>query len=102
MEAHSKFFKQEIRNSARIPPQTPPAGGKSAEAGRILSDSGFLGGNTFVSALRADPDSASKCDFDFWRRERDSNPRDDFPPTRFPGVPVQPLLHPSETRSIIT
>ena len=24
------------RNPARIPPQTPPAGGKSAEAGRIL------------------------------------------------------------------
>ena len=27
MEAHSKFFKKEIRNSARIPPQTPPADG---------------------------------------------------------------------------
>ena len=25
------------RNPARIPPQTPPAGGKSVEAGRILS-----------------------------------------------------------------
>jgi hypothetical protein len=25
------------RNPARIPPQTPPAGGKTAEAGRILS-----------------------------------------------------------------
>ena len=25
------------RNPARIPPQTPPAGGKSAEAGRIHS-----------------------------------------------------------------
>ena len=37
-------------------------------AWRTLSDSGFFGGNTFVSALRADPDSASKCDFDFWRR----------------------------------
>ena len=44
-------------------------------AWRTLLDSGFFGGNTFVSALRADPDSASKCDFDFWRRERDSNPR---------------------------
>src|SRR3989339_926736 len=40
-----------------------------------LSDSGFFGGNTFVSALRADPISASKCDFDFWRRGWDSNPR---------------------------
>ena len=26
-----------IQNPARIPPQTPPAGGKTAEAGRILS-----------------------------------------------------------------
>jgi hypothetical protein len=28
---------REAQKSARIPPQTPPAGGKSAEAGRILS-----------------------------------------------------------------
>ena len=26
---------ESVRNPARIPPQTPPAGGKSAEAGRI-------------------------------------------------------------------
>ena len=34
-----EFFrkKEPRRNPARIPPQTPPAGGKSAEAGRILS-----------------------------------------------------------------
>ena len=30
-----------------------------------------------------------------WRRERDSNPRDGFPPTRFPSVRLQPLGHPS-------
>ena len=29
--------KESRRNPARIPPQTPPAGGKPAEAGRILS-----------------------------------------------------------------
>ena len=29
--------KESRRNPARIPPQTPPAGGKSVEAGRILS-----------------------------------------------------------------
>ena len=28
---------ESVRKPARIPPQTPPAGGKSAEAGRILS-----------------------------------------------------------------
>ena len=27
----------EVREPARIPPQTPPAGGKSVEAGRIFS-----------------------------------------------------------------
>ena len=30
-----------------------------------------------------------------WRREGDSNPRDGFPPTHFPGVRLQPLGHPS-------
>ncbi len=29
--------KGKVQNPARIPPQTPPAGGKKAEAGRILS-----------------------------------------------------------------
>ena len=30
-----------------------------------------------------------------WRRERDSNPRDAYTPTRFPSVRLQPLGHPS-------
>lgn len=30
-----------------------------------------------------------------WRRERDSNPRYSFPYTRFPGVRLRPLGHPS-------
>jgi hypothetical protein len=30
-----------------------------------------------------------------WRRGWDSNPRDGFPPTRFPSVRLQPLGHPS-------
>ena len=33
----ANFKKEVIPKPARIPPQTPPAGGKSAEAGRILS-----------------------------------------------------------------
>ena len=36
-------------------------------AWQILAESGFCRGNAFVSALRADPISASKCNFDFWR-----------------------------------
>ena len=42
-------------------------------AWKTLSDSGIFGGNAFVSALRADPISASDSDFQFWRRVRDSN-----------------------------
>ena len=32
----------------------------------------------------------------FWRRGWDSNPRNGFPFTAFPVLPVQPLLHLSE------
>ena len=46
---------------------------------KTLLDSGIFGGNALVSALRADPDSASKNDFQFWRRDRDSNPRTPLP-----------------------
>src|ERR1051325_6998076 len=35
----------------------------------------------------------------FWRRGWDSNPRNGFPFTAFPVLPVQPLLHLSEQRS---
>ena len=36
------------------------------------------------------------CNFNVLRRGRDSNPWYPFEYTHFPGVPVQPLLHPSE------
>ena len=29
----------------------------------------------------------------YWRRRWDSNPRDGFPPTHFPGVRLRPLGH---------
>ncbi len=48
--------KGKVQNPARIPPQTPPAGGKKAEAG---------------SAEASNLDF-SKCDS--WRRRWDSNP----------------------------
>ena len=32
----------------------------------------------------------------YWRRGRDSNPRDGIPPTHFPGVRLQPLGHLSD------
>ena len=47
-------------------------------AWKNLLDSGIFGGNAFVSRLRRDPISASNSDFQFWRRERDSNPRGAF------------------------
>ena len=37
-------------------------------AWRTLSDSGFFGGNTEQTALRADRIFASESDFQFWRR----------------------------------
>ena len=60
-------------------------------AWKNLLDSGILGGNAFVSALRADPISASDSDFQFWRRERDSNPRGTFIPAAFRERYLQPL-----------
>ena len=44
-------------------------------AWKTLLNSEFGGGNALVSALRADPISASRNDFQFWRRRWDSNPR---------------------------
>ena len=42
----------------------------------------------------------SKIINDVWRRERDSNPRDDSSPTHFPGVRLRPLGHLSVGRKI--
>ena len=47
-------------------------------AWKNLLDSGIFGGNAFVSALRADPISASNSDFQFWRKVWDSNPQAAF------------------------
>ena len=70
-------------------------------AWRTLSDSGFFGGNTFVSALRADPISASDSDFQFWRRVGDSNSRCPCRHTDFPGLRTRPLCEPSFLMKII-
>ena len=37
-----------------------------------------------------------------WRRERDSNPRNGFPFTRFPSVRLQPLGHLSSYKFLNT
>ena len=37
-----------------------------------------------------------------WRRDRDSNPGDGFPPTHFPGVRLRPLGHVSLSSLIYT
>ena len=34
-----------------------------------------------------------KCDFDFWRRGRDSNPRAVFTANTLAGCPIRPLWH---------
>ena len=62
-------------------------------AWRILAESGFCGGNAFVSALRADPISASDSDFRFLRKGRDSNPRGVLPPGTLAVCWFQPLTH---------
>ena len=49
-------------------------------AWRTLSDSGFFGGNSEQTALRADRIFASDSDFQFWRRRRDSNSRGGLKP----------------------
>jgi site-specific DNA recombinase len=67
-------------------------------AWKNLLNSGIFGGNAFVSALRADPISASNSDFQFWRREQDSNLRYTYVHTRFPSVRLQPLGHLSRKR----
>ena len=58
----------QFETPARIPPQTTPAGGKSAEAGRILAESGFCGGNAEQTALRADHIFGSETLFEKLRR----------------------------------
>src|SRR3989338_9613417 len=73
----------QFETPARIPPQTPPAGGKSAEAGRILAESGFCGGNAEQTALRADHIFGGNLNSEFWRKGWDSNPRWAFAHSRF-------------------
>ena len=53
-------------------------------AWKNVLNSGIFGGNAFVSARSSDPISASDSDFQFWRREGDSNPRYAFAYTTFP------------------
>ncbi len=60
-------------------------------AWKNLLNSGILGGNVFVSALRADPISASDSDFQFWRKVEDSNLRRNYFLTAFRVRPIRPL-----------
>ncbi|KKR79024.1 MAG: Recombinase [Candidatus Nomurabacteria bacterium GW2011_GWA2_40_9] len=53
-------------------------------AWKTLLDSEFGGGNSLVSALRADPDLSVSLDFENLRRRGDSNSRDPFEPATFP------------------
>ena len=51
------------------------------------------GGNAEQTALRADHIFGGNLNSEFWRRERDSNPRYGCPHTRFPSVLLRPLGH---------
>ncbi len=62
-------------------------------AWKILLDSGFGGGNTLVSALRADPILHSETLFENLRRERDSNPRWVLPHATLAVWCLEPLGH---------
>ena len=63
-------------------------------AWRILAESGFCGGNSEQTALRADPISASDSDFQFWRRGRDSNSRGPSGPSSFQNYRTRPTMRP--------
>ena len=58
---------------------------------RILAESGFFGGNTEQTALRADHIWGSEMLFQKLRRRRDSNSRDPFEPAAFPRRCTRPL-----------
>ena len=60
-------------------------------AWKTLLDSGFFGGNSLVSALRADPILHSETLFEKLRRGRDSNSRDPCEPSSFQDWLIQPL-----------
>ena len=61
---------------------------KPRGAWRILAESGFCGGNALVSRLWRDPISASKTNFQNWRRGWDSNPRGTFIPNTLARLPA--------------
>ena len=71
MNVAAEFPKTPSPKPARIPPQTPPAGGKSAEAGRIHSP------RQIVSPCRVHFNHLdfARNSFEFWRRGREFLPR---------------------------
>ena len=77
--------KGKVQNPARIPPQTPPAGGKKAEAGQIQNP------RKIVCPAEANSFNFAECKT--WRRGRDSNPRAVFTANTLAGCPIRPLWH---------
>ena len=64
-------------------------------AWRILAESGFCGGNSEQTALRADHIFDGNLNSDLLRRGRDLNPRCHCWHTVFPGLRTRPLCDPS-------
>ncbi|MDQ5971079.1 MAG: hypothetical protein QG566_25, partial [Patescibacteria group bacterium] len=65
-------------------------------AWKTLLDSEFGGGNTLVSALRADHIFGSETLFENLRKRRDLNSRSSFPDAAFRERCLQPLSHVSK------
>ena len=83
------------RDINRIPASIPPAfRARNALLGTLRSR--FPRRNAAIRRFQRPVPRAERrrC----WRRERDSNPRDGFPPTHFPGVRLRPLGHLSGRR----
>ena len=69
-------------------------------ADRLGWPSSQVGGTTETAACQSRSWVGLKSLTKIWRRGWDSNPRDGFPPTRFPSVRLQPLGHPSWALSV--
>ena|GEM_PF-3550043 len=86
-----------LRSSRRLragnSPYRSSALGLKIENGECLARSVGTASTLRRVRLHVPPLGRLYEDLGLWRRGRDSNPRDGFPPTHFPGVRLRPLGH---------